>query len=181
MTFVARRAQNDAKPKNKKAQKGDPLTPMEQIVLEHYAHGRNPDEIAAMLVCSNRTVQFHKDHIFTKLGVHNVLSMLNEARTKNLIPLDELDHTKPAFRMTPLEIKTLGLLAQGKTAQEMADMECVGQGAIATRLGIIYDKIFGTAKGDSMKAVREARIRGMIPLHPDAAVVARLQNTAPQP
>src|SRR5690606_28912255 len=102
---------------NKKPQKGDPLTPTEQIVLEHCASGKTPQQIADTLVCAKRTVDFHKGRIFIKLGVHSVLSMLNEARANNLIPLDALDGKKPPFKLTELQIRTIGLVAEGKTSE----------------------------------------------------------------
>ncbi|HEX3226176.1 MAG TPA: response regulator transcription factor [Gaiellaceae bacterium] len=45
------------------------LTPREVEVLELLAHGLSPEEIAARLVISVKTVGTHIEHIFRKLGV----------------------------------------------------------------------------------------------------------------
>lgn len=55
------------------------LTPREREVLEHAARGLHAREIAAALGISPRTVEVHKAHIMSKLGVRNVAEMVRFA------------------------------------------------------------------------------------------------------
>lgn len=52
------------------------LTPRQREVFQELAHGLDSKEAAEKLGVSKRTVDFHLDGIYKKLGVHNRLELL---------------------------------------------------------------------------------------------------------
>jgi DNA-binding NarL/FixJ family response regulator len=63
------------------------LTPREQTVLEHVAHGLSNKQIAAALGISERTVKFHVSSVFEKLGAANRADAVARAAQAGLISL----------------------------------------------------------------------------------------------
>lgn len=63
----------------------DGLTPRELEVLTHIAEGREAKEVARLLCCSKRTVDFHLKNIFEKFNVNNRLKAINIAYEKGLL------------------------------------------------------------------------------------------------
>lgn len=55
------------------------LTRREYDVMVAFCQGRTSKEIAAQLYISPYTVENHKRHIFSKLGIHNVVELVNYA------------------------------------------------------------------------------------------------------
>ncbi len=64
------------------------LTNREQEILKLIAEGRNNQEIADLLVLSPTTVQTHRAHIMTKLGLHNRTELVKYAIRQGFITLD---------------------------------------------------------------------------------------------
>lgn len=62
------------------------LTEREIEVLHHIAAGRRNHEIAASLVVSTRTVEFHISHILDKLAAHSRTDALQKAIRQGIIP-----------------------------------------------------------------------------------------------
>lgn len=71
----------------KQAPGGKPvhLTKREIDVLGQVRQGKSNKEVADDLYISKRTVDFHLDNIYTKLGVRNRLQAFSEARRLGLI------------------------------------------------------------------------------------------------
>lgn len=65
------------------------LTAREIEVLEHIAAGRRNHEIAAQLVVSTRTVEFHISHILSKLAARSRTEALQKAIRQGIITLHE--------------------------------------------------------------------------------------------
>jgi DNA-binding NarL/FixJ family response regulator len=61
------------------------LTRRELEVLELMDHGLTSREIGRMLQISERTAQFHTDHIYEKLSAHNRRTALLRARSHGLL------------------------------------------------------------------------------------------------
>lgn len=61
------------------------LTPMQRLILSDRATGRTCREIADARFLSVRTVHFHCNEAFARLGVHNIVAAINEARRLRLI------------------------------------------------------------------------------------------------
>lgn len=55
------------------------LTPRETEILQHFASGRTPAEVADRLEISPHTVRTHVQNILTKLGVHSKLQAVTAA------------------------------------------------------------------------------------------------------
>jgi two-component system response regulator MprA len=60
-----------AKPRLRAARRAGGLTPRELEILQLLAGGQSPDDIAADLFISTKTVATHIEHIFIKLDVHS--------------------------------------------------------------------------------------------------------------
>lgn len=54
----------------------DSLTEREHDIMVAFCNGLSSSEIAAKLFISPRTVDNHKQHIFEKLGIHNVVELV---------------------------------------------------------------------------------------------------------
>lgn len=66
----------------------DELSEREREILLLIAEGRTTPEIAAGLFLSPHTVQSHRDHIMTKLGLHSKAALIKYAIAKGLIDLE---------------------------------------------------------------------------------------------
>lgn len=60
---------------SKPAKLGEPLTPREMTVCELLTVGQSAKVIGMRLGISHRTVETHKDRIFQKFGVDNVVKL----------------------------------------------------------------------------------------------------------
>ena len=65
----------------------DGLTDREREILHLIAQGKTTPEIAAELTLSPHTVQSHRDHIMTKLGLHSRAALIKYAIEKGLAEL----------------------------------------------------------------------------------------------
>lgn len=65
----------------------DGLTDREREILGLIAQGLTVNEIASALFLSPHTVQSHRDHITTKLGLHSKAALIKYAITRGLIDL----------------------------------------------------------------------------------------------
>ena len=65
----------------------DGLTDREREILHLIAQGKTTPEIAAELTLSPHTVQSHRDHIMTKLGLHSKAALIKYAIERGLIDL----------------------------------------------------------------------------------------------
>ncbi len=70
---------------------GDPLTAKELEVLVHLGKGEQAKEIAIKLRRSERTINFHCDNIYTKLGVDNKVQAVVSSLLSGTISLAQLD------------------------------------------------------------------------------------------
>lgn len=61
------------------------LTKREKQILELVAKGHESKEVAAIIDKSKRTVDFHLQNAYGKLGVSNRIQALNVARSRGLI------------------------------------------------------------------------------------------------
>lgn len=66
-------------------------------------------------------------------------------------------------RLTAREIEVLGLIAQGNSSQEAADLLFVSKRTVDFHLANIYDKL---QVNNRVQAVRAATRRGLLPLDP---------------
>jgi len=57
----------------------DTLTEREHDIMLAFCNGLSSSEIAAKMFISPRTVDNHKQHIFEKLGIHNVVELVTYA------------------------------------------------------------------------------------------------------
>lgn len=62
-----------------------PLSNREVTVLRYLANGLTNKEIAEQLLLSNKTISAHKSNIFSKLGVHSIVELIDYARTHELL------------------------------------------------------------------------------------------------
>lgn len=65
----------------------DGLSDREREILRLIAEGNTTPEIAAALFLSPHTVQSHRDHIMSKLGLHSKAALIRYAIAKGLIEL----------------------------------------------------------------------------------------------
>ncbi|MBI2861077.1 MAG: response regulator transcription factor [Chloroflexi bacterium] len=66
----------------------DGLTSRERAILKLIAEGRTNQDIAEQLVISPATVQTHRAHIMTKLGLHSRTELIKYALKRGFITLD---------------------------------------------------------------------------------------------
>lgn len=64
------------------------LTPREREVLQLLAEGHSAREIADRIGVSTKTVETHRKHMMTKLGVHSVAELTRIAIREGLTPLE---------------------------------------------------------------------------------------------
>lgn len=71
------------------SQRGDlpelPLSNREVMVLRYLANGLTNKEIADQLLLSNKTISAHKSNIFSKLGVHTIVELIDYAKAHELL------------------------------------------------------------------------------------------------
>lgn len=70
------------------ARQDDPLSEREKEILKLIAEGRSAQDIATALVLSVATVQTHRAHIMTKLGLHTRTQLVKFALKHGYISLD---------------------------------------------------------------------------------------------
>jgi DNA-binding NarL/FixJ family response regulator len=56
-----------------------PLTRAERVVLSHILEGRTNQQIAEVLCRSPRTIEVHRRHLMTKLGVSNLVELVKRS------------------------------------------------------------------------------------------------------
>jgi DNA-binding NarL/FixJ family response regulator len=61
------------------------LTPREREVLEHIVHGETSPQIAEALSLSVKTVEWHRNNLMSKLGVHNAAELVRFALQHGLV------------------------------------------------------------------------------------------------
>lgn len=64
------------------------LTEREQAIMMAFCKGMSSTEIASQLFISHRTVENHKQHIFEKLGIHNIVELVTYAIKNKIIMLN---------------------------------------------------------------------------------------------
>ncbi|KFB98084.1 FimZ family transcriptional regulator [Trabulsiella guamensis ATCC 49490] len=62
-----------------------PLSNREVTVLRYLANGLTNKEIADQLLLSNKTISAHKSNIFSKLGVHTIVELIDYAKAHELL------------------------------------------------------------------------------------------------
>ncbi|EPL1069735.1 fimbria biosynthesis transcriptional regulator FimZ [Pluralibacter gergoviae] len=62
-----------------------PLSNREVTVLRYLANGLTNKEIAEQLLLSNKTISAHKSNIFSKLGVHTIVELIDYAKAHELL------------------------------------------------------------------------------------------------
>lgn len=62
-----------------------PLSNREVTVLRYLANGFSNKEIAEQLLLSNKTISAHKSNIFSKLGVHTIVELIDYAKAHELL------------------------------------------------------------------------------------------------
>lgn len=61
-----------------------PLSNREVTVLRYLVNGLTNKEIADQLLLSNKTISAHKSNIFSKLGVHSIVELIDYAKSHEL-------------------------------------------------------------------------------------------------
>jgi len=77
---------------------GVPLTPKEMKTLQLVIDGKSNKEIAVMLHCSTAAIEVHRVQLMHKLGVNNIIDLINRVADMGLIDLHkktERDKNKP--------------------------------------------------------------------------------------
>lgn len=62
-----------------------PLSNREVTVLCYLANGMSNKEIAEQLLLSNKTISAHKANIFSKLGLHSIVELIDYAKSHELL------------------------------------------------------------------------------------------------
>ncbi|EBG5648629.1 fimbria biosynthesis transcriptional regulator FimZ [Salmonella enterica] len=62
-----------------------PLSNREVTVLRYLANGMSNKEIAEQLLLSNKTISAHKANIFSKLGLHSIVELIDYAKSHELL------------------------------------------------------------------------------------------------
>lgn len=74
---------------NTSSRKGEhndmPLSNREVTVLRYLANGLSNKEIAEQLLLSNKTISAHKANIFSKLGLHTIVELIDYAKVHDLL------------------------------------------------------------------------------------------------
>jgi DNA-binding NarL/FixJ family response regulator len=67
---------------------GESLTPRELEILQHIVRGETSPQIAAGLALSVKTVEWHRNNLMSKLGVHNAAELVYFALQHGLVVED---------------------------------------------------------------------------------------------
>jgi DNA-binding NarL/FixJ family response regulator len=78
------------------------LTPREREILKLIALGHRNPQIAAALFLSQKTVEWHRGNLMSKLGAHNTAALVRYAMRHGLIDETE-DLDNPAMDASPLD------------------------------------------------------------------------------
>lgn len=70
-----------------RSSKHDALTDREYDIMLAFCKGLSANEIAKQMFISPKTVDNHKQHIFTKLGIHNIVQLVTYAVRNKIIVL----------------------------------------------------------------------------------------------
>ena len=74
---------------NTSSRKGEhndmPLSNREVTVLRYLANGLSNKEIAEQLLLSNKTISAHKANLFSKLGLHTIVELIDYAKVHDLL------------------------------------------------------------------------------------------------
>ena len=74
---------------NTSSRKGEhndmPLSNREVTVLRYLTNGLSNKEIAEQLLLSNKTISAHKANIFSKLGLHTIVELIDYAKVHDLL------------------------------------------------------------------------------------------------
>ena len=62
-----------------------PLSNREVTVLRYLANGLSNKEIAEQLLLSNKTISAHKANIYSKLGLHTIVELIDYAKMHELM------------------------------------------------------------------------------------------------
>ncbi len=54
-------------------------------MLRYLANGMSNKEIAEQLLLSNKTISAHKANIFSKLGLHSIVELIDYAKSHELL------------------------------------------------------------------------------------------------
>jgi DNA-binding NarL/FixJ family response regulator len=68
---------------------GESLTPREAEILQHIVRGKTSPQIAEGLSLSVKTVEWHRNNLMSKLGVHNVAELVRFALQHGLVVENE--------------------------------------------------------------------------------------------
>jgi DNA-binding NarL/FixJ family response regulator len=83
---VARHALEDVKKPPAKGDAYETLTDREKQILKLVAEGRSNKEVAEVLGISVKTAMSHREHVMTKLDVHNRTELVRFALERGVIP-----------------------------------------------------------------------------------------------
>lgn len=72
-------------PRRQRERDDMPLSNREVTVLRYLANGLSNKEIAKQLLLSNKTISAHKSNIFSKLGVHSIVELIDYAKAHELL------------------------------------------------------------------------------------------------
>ena len=86
-TYLAPRLARHAAPARRRGTGNGPLTPREREMLQLLAEGNSHAQIAARLNISPKTVETHRRHIGTKLGIRDLAGLVKYAVRKRLVEM----------------------------------------------------------------------------------------------
>lgn len=84
------REQISTKAPKPKVELEESLTERENEIIKLLCQQKTAKEVGEILFITQRTVEGHKNNLFTKLGVRNVAGLIVYALQKNIVALDEL-------------------------------------------------------------------------------------------
>ena len=73
------------------------LTVREEEIMTLLISGRSIDRIARQLKLSSNTVKTHRNHLYSKLGIHDRQELIDLYIEKTLSPTESKDATLPAL------------------------------------------------------------------------------------
>jgi two-component system, LuxR family, response regulator FixJ len=80
------------------------LTKAESNILEHILNGQSCKEIANLLHRSTRTIEWHRNNIMVKFGVHKLVDLVKQSAAMGLIKRQEQQsYSKVAMNEEPTE------------------------------------------------------------------------------
>jgi DNA-binding NarL/FixJ family response regulator len=135
----------------------DELSGPEREVLEVYARGNTIPQIAAALLLHERTVEAHLERARRRLGIATASQAKEYLGGEPAVQSPAGRATGRLAELTRRELEVLGLVAQGRTNQQIADELVISLHTAIRHVANILEKTGSANRVEAARLAAEAR------------------------